>query len=158
MVGMLDRFCCAFRARDAEAVMGLFAPDPDVAVVTSEESLLRGPDKLQDFLRAYVQGHVAQLSKGAANAGADGCVLHASIVLHVDDSAVANLERLRPRVAPTGPVGPREGDDDAIAVLLNRVEVIVVVAGARGRGDRGRENLTGLVRAASGGRRSPEAD
>ena len=56
MVGMLDSFCSAFQARDAEAVMGLFATDPDVAVVTSEESLLRGPDELQDFLRAYVQG------------------------------------------------------------------------------------------------------
>jgi uncharacterized protein (TIGR02246 family) len=56
MVGMLDSFCSAFQARDAEAVMRLFAPDPDVMVVTSEESLLRGPDELQDFLRAYVQG------------------------------------------------------------------------------------------------------
>ena len=56
MVGMLDSFCSAFQARDAEAVMRLFAPDPDVVVVTSEESLLRGPDELQAFLRAYVQG------------------------------------------------------------------------------------------------------
>jgi hypothetical protein len=82
----------------------------------------------------------------------------ASIVLHVDDPAVANLKRLRPRVAPASPVGPRERDDDAIAVLLNRVEAIVMVAGARGRGDGGRENLTGLVGAASGGRRPPESD
>jgi uncharacterized protein (TIGR02246 family) len=56
MVGMLDRFCSAFQARDAEAVMGLFAQDPEVVVVTSEEALLRGPDELQDFLRTYVQG------------------------------------------------------------------------------------------------------
>jgi uncharacterized protein (TIGR02246 family) len=56
MVGMLDSFCSAFQARDAEAVMRLFAPDPDVVVVTSEEPLLRGPDELEDFLRAYVQG------------------------------------------------------------------------------------------------------
>jgi uncharacterized protein (TIGR02246 family) len=56
MVGMLDSFCSAFQARDAEAVMPLFAPDPDVVVVTSEESILRGPDELQDFLRAYAQG------------------------------------------------------------------------------------------------------
>jgi uncharacterized protein (TIGR02246 family) len=56
MVGMLNSFCSAFQARDVEAVMRLFAPDPDVVVVTSEESLLRGPDELQDFLRAYVQG------------------------------------------------------------------------------------------------------
>ena len=56
MVGMLDSFCSAFRARDAEAVMRLFAPDRDIVVVTSEESLIRGPDELQAFLRAYVQG------------------------------------------------------------------------------------------------------
>jgi uncharacterized protein (TIGR02246 family) len=56
MVDMLDSFCSAFQARDAEAVTRLFAPDPDVAVVTSEESLLRGPDELQAFLRAYVHG------------------------------------------------------------------------------------------------------
>ena len=59
MVAMLDSFCSAFQARDAEAVMRLFAPDPDVVVVTSEESLLRGPDELQDFLRAYAQGPTA---------------------------------------------------------------------------------------------------
>jgi uncharacterized protein (TIGR02246 family) len=56
MAGMLDRFCSAFQARDAEAAMRLFAPDPDIVVVTSEESLLRGPDEVQAFLRAYVQG------------------------------------------------------------------------------------------------------
>ena len=32
MVGMLDSFCSAFQARDVEAVMRLFAPDPDVVV------------------------------------------------------------------------------------------------------------------------------
>ena len=57
LVGMLDSFCSAFQTRDAEAVMRLFAPDPEVAVVTSERSLLRGPDELQAFLRSYVQGH-----------------------------------------------------------------------------------------------------
>jgi uncharacterized protein (TIGR02246 family) len=56
IVGMLDSFCAAFQARDAEAVLRLFATDPDVVVVTSEESLLRGSDALQDFLRAYAQG------------------------------------------------------------------------------------------------------
>ncbi|MDT7546101.1 MAG: hypothetical protein QOE99_2211 [Actinomycetota bacterium] len=56
MVGMLESFCSAFQARDAEAVMRLFAPDPDLVVVTSEESLLRGPHELQTFLRAYEQG------------------------------------------------------------------------------------------------------
>jgi uncharacterized protein (TIGR02246 family) len=56
LVGMLESFCSAFQARDAEAVMRLFAPDPGLVVVTSEESLLRGSDELQAFLRGYVQG------------------------------------------------------------------------------------------------------
>jgi hypothetical protein len=85
-------------------------------------------------------------------------VLRASIVLNIDDPPVANLERLHPRAAPACPVRPREGDDDAVAVLLDRVEAIVMVAGACGRGDGGRENLTGLVRAASGGRGPPKTD
>ena len=56
IVGMLDAFCSAFQASDAEAVTRLFAPDPDVVVVTSEESVLRGIDELRAFLRAYVHG------------------------------------------------------------------------------------------------------
>jgi hypothetical protein len=56
------------------------------------------------------------------------------------------------------PIRPREGGDDAVAVLLDRVEAIVMVAGARRRGNGGRENLTGLVRSASGGRRPPKSD
>jgi hypothetical protein len=43
-------------------------------------------------------------------------------------------------------------------MLFDQVEAIVVVAGKRRGGDGGRENLTGLVRAASGGRWPPEAD
>jgi ketosteroid isomerase-like protein len=51
-----ERFCSSFASRDAEAVMGLFGPDPDVAVVTSEQALLRGPIELRDFLERYVEG------------------------------------------------------------------------------------------------------
>ncbi len=56
LVGALESFCSAFEARDPEAVTRLFAPDPDIVVVTSEEALLRGPDELRAFLRAYVRG------------------------------------------------------------------------------------------------------
>jgi uncharacterized protein (TIGR02246 family) len=55
-VGILERFCSSFEARDAESVMQLFAQDADIVVVTSEESLLRGPDELRAFLHQYVQG------------------------------------------------------------------------------------------------------
>jgi uncharacterized protein (TIGR02246 family) len=56
LLEVLERFCSGFADRDAEAVMALFAPDPDVVVVTSEESLLRGPEELRRFLDGYVDG------------------------------------------------------------------------------------------------------
>lgn len=58
LIAVLERFCSAFAQRDAEAVMSLFGPDPDpdLVVVTSEQSLLRGPSEVQRFLDLYVHG------------------------------------------------------------------------------------------------------
>ena len=58
LIAVLERFCSAFADRDADAVMSLFGPDPDpdLVVVTSEESLLRGPAELRRFLDRYVDG------------------------------------------------------------------------------------------------------
>jgi uncharacterized protein (TIGR02246 family) len=56
LLEILDRFCTGFAARDADGVMELFAPDADVVMVTSEESLLRGPDELRAFLHRYARG------------------------------------------------------------------------------------------------------
>jgi uncharacterized protein (TIGR02246 family) len=56
LLEILERFCCGFAATDAEGVVQLFAPDADVVMVTSEESLLRGPDDVGAFLHRYVQG------------------------------------------------------------------------------------------------------
>jgi ketosteroid isomerase-like protein len=56
LIEVLERFCSGFADRDAETVMRLFAPDPGVVVVTSEEPLLRGPVKLRRFLDRYVGG------------------------------------------------------------------------------------------------------
>jgi uncharacterized protein (TIGR02246 family) len=53
---ILERFCSGFAARDADAVMQLFAPDADVVMVTSEESLLRGPGEIAAFLDRYGEG------------------------------------------------------------------------------------------------------
>jgi ketosteroid isomerase-like protein len=53
LIGVLDGFCAAFAARDAEAVMRLFSSDPHVVVVTSEESVLRGRAELKRFLDHY---------------------------------------------------------------------------------------------------------
>ncbi len=56
LLGILNSFCSAFAARDADGVMRLIAPDPDVVMVTSEESLLRGPDEVRAFVHGYVRG------------------------------------------------------------------------------------------------------
>ena len=56
LMEVLERFCSGFADRDAEAVIRLFAPVPDVVVVTSEESLLRGPVELRRFLGGYIDG------------------------------------------------------------------------------------------------------
>jgi ketosteroid isomerase-like protein len=53
---ILESFCSAFAHRDVEAVMSLFAEDPDIVVVTSEESLLRGHDEVSSFLIGYAEG------------------------------------------------------------------------------------------------------
>jgi uncharacterized protein (TIGR02246 family) len=56
LLEILERFCSRFAARDADGVMRLFARDADVVMVTSEESLLRGPDEVSAFLHRYAQG------------------------------------------------------------------------------------------------------
>jgi uncharacterized protein (TIGR02246 family) len=56
LLEILERFCAGFAALDADGVLRLFAPDADVVVVTSEESLLHGPDEVRAFLHQYAQG------------------------------------------------------------------------------------------------------
>lgn len=56
LLEILESFCSRFAARDADGVMQLFAPDADVVMITSEESLLRGPDEMRAFLQRYVGG------------------------------------------------------------------------------------------------------
>jgi uncharacterized protein (TIGR02246 family) len=56
LLEILERFCSGFAARDADGVMQLFAPDADIVMVTSEESLLRGPDEVAAFLQRYARG------------------------------------------------------------------------------------------------------
>jgi uncharacterized protein (TIGR02246 family) len=56
LLELLERFCSGFAAQAADAVMELFAPDADIIMVTSEESLLRGPDDVNAFLRRYARG------------------------------------------------------------------------------------------------------
>lgn len=56
LIGVLERLCSGFADRDAEAVMRLFGPEPDVVVVTSEAAVLRGPAELRRFVDRYVEG------------------------------------------------------------------------------------------------------
>jgi SnoaL-like domain len=56
VIEILDHFCSGFASRDAETVLRVCAPDPDLVVVTSEEALLRGPAELRVFLDRYVEG------------------------------------------------------------------------------------------------------
>jgi uncharacterized protein (TIGR02246 family) len=58
LLEILERFCSGFAARDADGVIQLFAPDADVVMVTSEESLLRGLGEVRAFLRRYTQGTI----------------------------------------------------------------------------------------------------
>ncbi len=51
-----DRFCGAFAARDAQAVLKTVADRPDLVVVTSEEPILRGLDEFRAFLKRYTAG------------------------------------------------------------------------------------------------------
>jgi uncharacterized protein (TIGR02246 family) len=59
VVEMLERFCSGFSARDADALIGLFASDADVVAVSSEEALLRGPEELRGFFQRYAHGPTA---------------------------------------------------------------------------------------------------
>jgi uncharacterized protein (TIGR02246 family) len=56
LIEVLEHFCSGFASRDADAVLRVCAPDPDLVVVTSEEGLLRGTAELRAFLDRYVAG------------------------------------------------------------------------------------------------------
>jgi uncharacterized protein (TIGR02246 family) len=56
LLALLERFCSGFAAWDADGIMRLFAAHADIVMVTSEESLLRGPDEVRGFLQRYVRG------------------------------------------------------------------------------------------------------
>ena len=56
LIEVLDSFCSGFARRDPEAVLRVCAPDLDLAVVTSEDPLLRGPAEFRRFLDRYVDG------------------------------------------------------------------------------------------------------
>jgi hypothetical protein len=68
------------------------------------------------------------LADRGAKAGEHDRLLLAAVVLHVHDAALADAEHLRPVVATSGAVGPGERGHDAVAVLLDAVDAVVVMA------------------------------
>jgi hypothetical protein len=70
-------------------------------------------------------------------------------VLNMDDSSVAQYQRLRPLRAASVTRCPRERNGRRVVSRLEAVEVVVAVAVPSSRLDSGLENLTGLARAAS---------
>jgi hypothetical protein len=99
---------------------------------------------------------VGALAQGRSQSCGGGCSLRALVVLDVDDLPIRELEDVHPVVTPAFLVRPGDGDDDAVATLLDRIDPSVVVAVPAAPVDRRRESLTGLGGAVSGGRRSPE--
>ena len=93
---ILERFCSGFAARDADAVMQLFAPDADVGMVTSEEALFRGPDEAAAFLRRYAGGTTTYSwswdRRDASAAGAVGWLLAEG----TETAATGNREEKHP--------------------------------------------------------------
>jgi hypothetical protein len=101
-------------------------------------------------------GPRARLPEGSAQAHQGGGRPRVGVVLYVDDLAVLQPEGLRPSV--TLPVCARPGERGhcAVAARLDGIESVVAVAEHPSLRYPSGENLTGLVRAASG-RRPPEA-
>ena len=79
LLELLERFCSRFAAQDADGVMQLLAPDADIVVVTSADTILHGPDELRAFLEHYAQGTTryswAWDSRAVSAAGAVGWLL-----------------------------------------------------------------------------------
>ncbi len=78
------------------------------------------------------------------------------MILDVGDAAVLHGQDLRPPMRIAVAVGPREHDRDAVADLLDRVDLQPAVTAFDTPAERGLEDLTGLVRPVSGGDGSPE--
>ena len=56
ILALHDRFCAGFAARDADAILATVLAGPEMAIVTSEEHLLRGEGEIAGFVRRYAKG------------------------------------------------------------------------------------------------------
>ena len=56
LLAIHDSFCAGFAERDAGRIGRLFAQDDDIAMVTSEDALLRGIEEIGAFLERYARG------------------------------------------------------------------------------------------------------
>ena len=55
VIEVLESFCAAFADHRTAALMGMIGAE-DLVVITSEQSLLRGPVEFQKFLDQYLRG------------------------------------------------------------------------------------------------------
>jgi hypothetical protein len=53
VTAVLHGFCSGFASKNPGQVLSVFAQDPKVVLITSEQHVLRGPDALEAFLLAY---------------------------------------------------------------------------------------------------------
>jgi hypothetical protein len=56
LLDLHDRFCAGFSKRRPDVVLGTVVDTPELVVVTSEETLLRGFAELRGFLERYATG------------------------------------------------------------------------------------------------------
>jgi ketosteroid isomerase-like protein len=113
LLEVLESFCSGFAARDADGVVQLFAPDADVVMVTSEESLLRGPDEVRAFLHRYAQGTTRYSwtwdRRDVSAAGTVGWVLAEGT--ETDPLwLVCREQRWTPSASPSNPIESRLAD------------------------------------------------
>ena len=57
MVDLLERFCTGFASGDAEAIAATCTMTVELAIVTSEELVLRGGEEFATFLDRYMRGN-----------------------------------------------------------------------------------------------------
>ncbi|MDQ3572561.1 MAG: nuclear transport factor 2 family protein [Actinomycetota bacterium] len=79
LLALHDRFCQGFAERRPELVLETVANTPELAVVTSEEALMRGVDELRNFLERYAAGTTTYswtwARRDTAIFQAGGCIL-----------------------------------------------------------------------------------
>lgn len=115
LLEILELFCSRLAAGDEDGVMQLFAPDPDIVIVTPGEPLLRGSDEVKALLHRYAQGTTRYSwtwdRRDVSAAGAVGWLL-----------AEGTQTVTNPLVSPVGLVGMMNEEQHPYRMSLVRVK------------------------------------